>query len=75
MKVTVHVFFTIKLRLCERAFVDLPSVSKTGFVELARGVMVQLLNFVELLKLVIGLLKGSKKFWIYTKLCGIFFLK
>lgn len=47
MKVTVHVFFTSERKLCERVFVDLPSVSETCFVELARGVMVQLLNFAE----------------------------
>lgn len=47
IKVTVHVFFTSERKLCERVFLDLPSATETCFVELARGVMVQLLNFAE----------------------------
>lgn len=47
VKVTVNVFFSSERRLCEQVFEGLASVSKACFIELSRGVMLQLLNFAE----------------------------
>lgn len=47
LKVSVNVFMSSERILCDRVFVDLPSVSETCFGELARGVMIQFLNFGE----------------------------
>ena len=44
---SVNVFMSSERILCDRVFVNLPSVSKTSFGELARGVMIQFLNFGE----------------------------
>lgn len=47
LKVSVNVFMSSERILCDRVFVNLPSVSETCFGELARGVMIQFLNFGE----------------------------
>lgn len=47
LKVAVNVFMSSERILCDRVFVDFPSVSETCFGELARGVMIQFLNFGE----------------------------
>lgn len=47
LKVAVNVFTSSERILCDRVFVDLPSVSETCFGELARGVMIQFFNFGE----------------------------
>lgn len=47
LKVAVNVLFSSEKKLCDRVFVDLPSVVESCFVELAKGVMIELLNFGE----------------------------
>lgn len=44
---SVNVFMSSERILCDRVFVNLPLVSETSFGELARGVMIQFLNFGE----------------------------
>eukprot|EP00249_Psilotum_nudum_P024185 c29114_g1_i6 orf=360-2159(+) len=47
MKVALGVLFPSEQQLCKQVFLDLPSVSEYCFTEIAKGAMMQLLNFGE----------------------------